>query len=593
MGAEGGVFPPSVTRTLSSTGLRISAAAGSATAARMPARSKSPRSTSDEWRMAFPWPASGILCRQTSINSPRSGTSGGTAVTKIYLPFARAAQRPTARGEMMLRTLLGLLLTVMGCAAQAAPNFDGQSWWSTVEILADDKFEGRETGSTGERQAQGYIVEQLKALGIEPAGSDGYYQRVKLRTTEIQEGSSSLALVRNGHAQPLTLGEQAYFSTRYVLAPKVEAPLVFVGYGLKIPEQGYDDLAGLDLKGKVAVLLTGSPAEIPSALSAHYQSRAERWRVLKAAGAIGLTFNPAYAELLFEGTGYTFAEIAALGKDRKALPRSPLGLSISAVIHTTSHEVDSSNVIARIPGRDPKLKSEYVVLSAHIDHLGVGAPINGDRIYNGAMDNGSGSALLLDVARSLKQARAPIKRSVLFVWVTGEEKGLLGSKFFAAHPTVPPKSMIADINTDMFLPVIPLKALTVYGLAESDLGDRVAQIATDHGLRVQPDPAPLHNVFIRSDQYNFVRHGVPSVMIDVAATDEADMQTLKEWRANRYHAPSDDVNQPVNLATAAGNEEVIRALTITVADEPARPAWKQDSFFRRYAAAGPTGATAR
>jgi Zn-dependent M28 family amino/carboxypeptidase len=536
---------------------------------------------------------------------------------------------------MMLRTLLGLSLTVLGCAAQAAANFDGQSWWSTVKTLADDKFEGRETGSTGERQAQGYIVEQLKALGIEPAGSDGYYQRVKLRTMEIQEGSSSLALVRNGHAQPLTLGEQAYFSTRYVLAPKVEAPLVFVGYGLQIPEQGYDDLAGLDLKGKVAVLLTGSPAEIPSALSAHYQSRAERWRVLKAAGAIGMisipnpasmemswsrmalnrnlpsmdlvgpefdetagsqiavTFNPAYAELLFEGTGYTFAEIAALGKERKALPRSPLGLSISAVIHTTSHEVDSTNVVARLPGRDPKLKSEYVVLSAHIDHLGVGAPINGDRIYNGAMDNGSGSALLLDVARSLKQARAPIKRSVLFVWVTGEEKGLLGSKFFAAHPTVPPKSMIADINTDMFLPVIPLKALTVYGLAESDLGDRVAQIATDQGLRVQPDPAPLHNVFIRSDQYNFVRHGIPSVMIDVAATDEADMQTLKEWRANRYHAPSDDVNQPVNLATAAGYEEVIRALTITVADEPARPAWKQDSFFRRYAAAGPTGAIAR
>ena len=137
----------------------------------------------------------------------------------------------------MLRTLLGLLLTVLGCTAQAAANFDGQSWWSTVKTLADDKFEGRETGSTGERRAQGYIVQQLKALGIEPAGSDGYYQRVKLRTTDIQEGSSSLALVRNGHAQPLTLGEQAYFSTRYPLAPKVDAPLVFVGYGLNIPEQ--------------------------------------------------------------------------------------------------------------------------------------------------------------------------------------------------------------------------------------------------------------------------------------------------------------------------------------------------------------------
>jgi Zn-dependent M28 family amino/carboxypeptidase len=526
----------------------------------------------------------------------------------------------------MLRILLGLLLTIMTCAAQASANFDGQSWWSTVKILADDKFEGRETGSAGERQAQAYIVQQLKALGIQPAGSNGYYQRLKLRTTEIQEASSSLALVRDGHSQPLSLGEQAYFSTRYALAPKVDAPLVFVGYGLKIPEQGYDDLAGLDLNGKVAVVLTGSPAEIPSALSAHYQSRAERWKILKAAGAIGVVsipnpasmemswsrmtlnralpsmdlvgpefdetagsqlaviFNPAYADLLFEGTGHTFAEIAALGKDRKALPRFPLGVSISAVIQTSSHEVDSTNVVARMPGRDPKLKREYVVLSAHIDHLGVGAPINGDPIYNGAMDNGSGSALLLDVARSLKRTHAPIKRSVLFVWVTAEEKGLLGSKYFAAHPTVAPKSMIADINTDMFLPIIPLKTLTVYGLQESDLGDRVAQVAADHGIRVQADPAPLHNVFIRSDQYSFVRHGIPSVMIDVAPSGAAEEQTLKDWRASHYHAPSDDANQPVDLATAAGYLEVIRALTLDVANDPARPAWKQDSFFRRYAA---------
>jgi Zn-dependent M28 family amino/carboxypeptidase len=426
----------------------------------------------------------------------------------------------------------------------------------------------------------------------------------------------------------LTLGEQAYFGTRYGLAPKVDAPLVFVGYGLVIPEQHYDDLAGLDLKGKVAVVLTGSPADIPSALSAHYQSRAERWKVLKAAGAIGLisipnpaslevpwsrmalnrtlpsmdlvgpefdetagsqlsvVFNPAYAELLFEGSGHSFAQIAALGKDRNALPRFPLAVSISAVAHTSSHEVDSTNVVARIPGRDAKLKSEYVVLSAHIDHLGIGAPIDGDRIYNGAMDNGSGSALLLDVARSLKKLREPLKRSVLFVWVTAEEKGLLGSKFFAAHPTVPVKSMVADINSDMFLPIIPLKVLTVYGLAESDLGDRVAQVAADRGLRVQPDPAPLHNVFIRSDQYNFVRQGIPSVMIDVAATDEAEEKTLKDWRTSRYHAPSDDTGQPVELATAAGYEEVIRALAVAVANDPGRPAWKQDSFFRRYPGGG-------
>ena len=529
-------------------------------------------------------------------------------------------------GHGKLRNFLVVPFLALTCAAQAAEHFDGETWWSTVKVLADDKYQGRDTGSIGEHQAQAYIVQQLKALGLEPAAEHGYYQSVRLQTLELEEASSSLALVRDGHAQPLTLGEQAFFSTRYALAPKVDAPLVFVGYGLNIPEQRYNDFAGLDLKGKVAVIVTGSPAEIGSSLSAHYQSRAERWKVLKAAGAIGfisipnpasmemswsrvalnrnlpsmnlvgpefdetagselsVVFNPADADMLLAGSGHTFAEIAALAKDRKVLPRFPLSLSVSAVMHTSTHAVKSTNIVARIPGNDPRLKAEYVVLSAHIDHVGVGAPINGDRIYNGAMDNGSGSALLLDVARSLKRAQTPLKRSVLFVWVTGEEKGLLGSKFFAAHPTVNPTSMIADINTDMFLPIIPLKVLTVYGLAESDLGDRVAKVAADQGLRVQADPAPLHNVFIRSDQYNFIRHGIPSVMIDVGASGANEEKILKDWRTERYHAPSDDANQPVDLATAAGYEEVIRALTILVADDPSRPAWKQDSFFRRYAA---------
>jgi Zn-dependent M28 family amino/carboxypeptidase len=526
----------------------------------------------------------------------------------------------------VLRTLLPALLLVLTCAAQAADHFDGKTWWDTVKVLADDKFEGRDTGSSGERQAQAYIVQRLKSFGVEPAGSNGYYQTVRLRTLEIQEADSTLALVRDGRAQPITLGEQAFFSTRIAPAPQLAAPLVFVGYGLNIPEKNHNDLAGLDLKGKIAVVFTGSPADIPSALSAHYQSRAERWKALEAAGAVGfisipnpasmdipwsrmalnrnhpsmelvgpefdetagaqlaVTFNPAYADLLLEGTGHTFAEIAALGKERKAMPRFPLLVSLRATARTSARDVESSNIVARIPGRDPSLKGEYVVLSAHIDHLGIGEPINGDRIYNGAMDNASGSALLLDVARSLEHSRTQLQRSVLFVWVTGEEKGLLGSKYFAAHPTIAPTSMIADINTDMFLPIVPLKLLTVYGLAESDLGDRAAAVADRLGLRVQPDPAPLRNVFIRSDQYNFVRRGVPSLMIDVGYIPGApEEKILQDWRTERYHAPSDDANQPVDLAAAAAYEELIRALTIQVANDPVRPAWKPDSFFRRYA----------
>jgi Zn-dependent M28 family amino/carboxypeptidase len=524
---------------------------------------------------------------------------------------------------------LGFCVTLPVFAQQAAKNdFDGKTWWDYVKVLADDNMEGRETGSPGLKRAEAYVVEQLKSDGVEPAGTEGYYQPVKFEVRQIVEKDSSIALFRDGKSEPLTLGEDAFFNTRVNLAPEIEAPLVFVGYGLTIPEKNYDDLAGLDLKGKIAVIFGGSPAEMPGALASHYQSAGERWKSLRKAGVLGVVtlpnpasmdipwsrmslnrahpsmeladaslnetegeklsmiVNPASAEKLFAGSGHTFAEIAALGKDRKPLPRFPLAVSIKAVTKVEKSEVESANVIGKLPGNDPALKNEYVVLSAHIDHLGIGEPINGDKIYNGAMDNGSGSALLLDVARSLKQDPAAHKRSILFAFVCGEEKGLLGSKYFAAHSTVPAKSIVADINTDMFLPLIPLKVLTVYGLQESDLGDIVREVAQAQGVKVQPDPEPLRNSFIRSDQYSFIRHGLPALAKKVGYEQGSpDAKLYKDWLTTRYHAPSDDTNQPVDLQSAAAFEEIVQGLTIAVANRPERPQWKSDSFFRRYAQA--------
>src|SRR5579864_2821877 len=417
----------------------------------------------------------------------------------------------------MLKKLLpvaSLLVAISALSQQTAPTqFDGKTWWDYVKVLADDNMEGRETGSAGLRRAETYIVDQLKQAGLQPAGTDGYYQKAKFTSREIVEKDSSLALVRDGKVEPLTLGEDAFFSTRIDLAPEVQAPLVFVGYGLSIPEKNYDDLAGLDLKGKVAVILNGSPADVPGPLASHHQSAAERWKALHKAGAVGvigianpasmdipwsrmalsrtrpgmalagqefnetegeklaLYFNPAKADKLFQGSGHSFEELLKVAKDRRQLPRFPLTASIKAKAKLEKKDLESANVIAKLPGIDPEFKNEYVVLSAHIDHIGIGEPINGDRIYNGAMDNASGSALLLEVASSLKKSPEKLKRSLLFLFVTGEEKGLLGSKYFTAHPTVDPKSMVADINVDMFLPIVPLKILTVFGLAESDLGN--------------------------------------------------------------------------------------------------------------------------
>jgi len=301
---------------------------------------------------------------------------------------------------------------------------------------------------------------------------------------------------------------------------------------------------------------------------------------------LAMYFNPADAEKLFLGSGHSFDEILSIAKERKQLPRFPLTASIKAKATLEKKDLESANVIAKLPGGDPELKNEYVVLSAHIDHLGIGEPINGDRIYNGAMDNASGSALLLDVASSLKKSPEKLKRSLLFLFVTGEEKGLLGSKYFTAHPTVDPKSMVADINVDMFLPIVPLKILTVFGLAESDLGDAAREVAQAHGITVQADPEPQRNIFIRSDQYNFIRHGIPALAMGVgAAPGSPEQKIFKEWLTQRYHAPSDDLNQPVDLSAAALYEEVIRGLMISVAQSLQRPKWKQDSFFRRYSAA--------
>jgi len=525
-----------------------------------------------------------------------------------------------------------LVSTLLLSQSAPSPQFDGKSWWGYVKVLAADDMEGRETGSEGLRKAQAYVVDELKKNGIEPAGSDGYYQSVKLRSRQIQEDQSSLALVHGGKTQPLVLGDDAMFSTRVDLAPTVEAPLVFVGYGLRVPEMQYDDLSGLDLKGKVAVLLVGSPGQMPSALASHYQSLAERWKGFQQAGVIGIVtiqnpaamdipwerqrlartrpsmsladpalddavgqklaviFNPARAQKLFEGTGHSFDEIAALGKDRKPLPRFPLNASIKAHATMLTKEVDSANIVAKIPGSDPVLKDEYVVLSAHLDHLGIGEPIRGDRIYNGAMDNASGSAVLLDTAASLKRSSEKMKRSVLFLFLTAEEKGLLGSKYFAAHPTVPPGSMIANINIDMFLPIFPLKLLTVYGLAESDLGDLARDVAQSQGLHVQPDPEPLRNAFIRSDQYNFIRHGIPAIAMKVGFEKGSPEEKIEHaWLTERYHAPSDDLDQPVDLAAAGKYEDVIRALLVTVSNSNGRPQWKQDSFFRRFAEAKRAG----
>jgi hypothetical protein len=515
---------------------------------------------------------------------------------------------------------------VVFCAwAEGGP--DGARWWSHVLVLADDRLEGRNTGTPGHREAAEYVAREFERAGLKPAGTDGYFQPVRLISREIDEAHSSLTLIRgSGEREPLVLGRDAILSSRVEPAPSLEAGLVFAGHGLSIPEAHHDDFAGLDVRGKLVVVLSGAPPSIAGPLASHMQSAAERAALLKRLGAIGfvsimnprnmdipweraalarfmpsmsladptmdesrglklmVAVNPAHADKLLAGSGHTFREILDAAAADRPLPHFTIPAVLKAAAAVKHADVVSENVAAIRPGSDPKLKDEYVVFTAHLDHLGIGKPINGDAIYNGAMDNASGIAAMLDVAAILKESGVRLRRSVLFVAVTAEEKGLLGSRFFANAPTVAPESIVANINTDMFMPLFPLKKLTIYGMDESDLGDDAAAAARELGVEPQRDPEPKRNVFIRSDQYSFIRRGVPALAFKVGfdrGSPEEKVQT--RWLTERYHAPSDDLAQPVDRQAAGAFDVLMAKVLERIANREGQPRWKESSFFRRFA----------
>jgi Zn-dependent M28 family amino/carboxypeptidase len=521
---------------------------------------------------------------------------------------------------------LAVFTATVGLAAETTPaNEEEARWWEHVKVLADDGLQGRQTGTEGYRKAAAYVVSQFEKAGLKPAGSDGFLQAVPFSRRRIVEEASRVVLVRDGKETPLQLGADLTINLRAALAPSVDAPLVFVGYGLSAPEAGHDDLAGLDLKGKVAVYFAGAPAAIGGALASHYQQAGVRWQALEAAGAIGGliipnprtmeqpweqtarsrlnavmtladprfddlagmqiagTVNPGSAERLFAGSPHSLADLRALLDSRKLLPRFALPASLRARITLDSSPLQSDNVVALLPGSDPALAREHLVLTAHLDHVGVGAPVNGDSIYNGAMDNASGIATMLEAARSLAAADPKPKRSVLFVAVTAEEHGLLGSRYFAGNPTVPKSSIIANVNMDMFLPLFPMKAVMVLGLDESDLGDRVRATAGRMSLGVTPDLEPERNRFTRSDQYRFITQGIPALALKVGFEPGSPEAVIDaNWTRERYHLPSDDLQQPVDLGAAVAFTRLVTALAADVANHPMAPQWKPKSFFRRF-----------
>jgi hypothetical protein len=525
--------------------------------------------------------------------------------------------------------IAGLTIFQAGFAADAVhAQRVGARCWQDVRLLADDGMEGRRAGSPGHRRAAEFVAENFRKSWLKPGGTGGYLQEVRLESRRIIEASSSLKLVSPSGERALKLGDDGSILLRGVITRDVDAPLVFVEHGLVLPQYGVDDLAGLDLKGKVVVAFNAAPASVTGSAGAHFGSAAERWKVYRAAGAIGVLlmpnpnsmdlpwervmqnrlepsmvlkgvedlyagmhlavmFNPARLSMLLEGTGRNPDELLALLKEGKPMPHFDLPTHVVAKVEATISEITSENVIGILPGSDPALRDEFVVLSAHLDHLGVRSEDQGqdagqdldDRIFNGAMDNASGIAVLMQIARDLSRHKAP-RRSIVFAAVTAEELGLLGSRAYVADAQSRGQHIVADLNTDMFLPLFPMKQLVVFGLEESDLADDARAVATRLGIEVQTDPQPRRNRFIRSDQYSFIRAGIPALATKIGfleGTPEAEID--RRWFAERYHAVGDSPDQPVDLAAIGTYEELMRRLALRIANRSEAPRWYDTSVF--------------
>jgi len=489
-------------------------------------------------------------------------------------------------------------------AASAAATIRPEAISAEVRFLASDLLEGRGTGARGHELAAAYVSSQLQGLGLEPAGEDGtYYQWVPLRAARVTSSSLDVLPAR-GPPVALTSGTDFLASPDLARGQAdVTAPLVFVGFGVQAPEYRYDDLAGVDLKGKIAVVFQFAPLTdrddffpgLPSALYSEYRRklrllhdrgvagvllvrtpradrvlpwdvvvRAQRfesmallnngemqpWLTVPKASLKGEAF-----QRLLQLSGRTESMADLLAACESGHPRS-FSLGISARLRVTSpvRALRSPNVIGRLPAATGSPSAaETVVYSAHLDHLGIGEPENGDAIYNGAADNAAGVATVLEVARAFTRLPERPRRAILFLLVTAEEKGLLGSEYFVGHPTVPLDRIVADINVDSGYPLFPVTSVQARGADHSSLLRDVQVAASALGYQLRPESEPEQNSFIRSDQYNFVRAGIPAIFAAESPADDTPAQreqALAE-RKRRYHRPADEWRPDIDFAPAA------------------------------------------
>lgn len=508
-----------------------------------------------------------------------------------------------------------------------ALRISGDRLRADVVFLADDLFEGRGTGTRGYDLAARYMAARMALVGLAPAGTDGYLLPVPFRRGRLIEAQSSLALVNSkGIAQPLRMPEDALMSPDLTATDRsIEAPLVFVGYGVAAPELGHDDFAGLDVRGKVLVQFRGAPPRFPHNERAFYSNGLVKDAIAAGRGAVGIvqvlkpddqarapweksvrqsrlpgfrwvdgkgepanvqpalvvsaSLSPAGIERLFAFAPRTFAQVVADAESSRA-GGFEFGTRLRARRVSEHAAVSSPNVVGLLRGSDKRLANECIVVSAHLDHLGISEPVAGDSINNGAYDNGSGCAMLLELARAMRALPTAPRRSVLFLAVTGEEKGLQGSDHFARHAAPLGLDVVGNVNLDMVLTLTPMKQVVLFGAQHSSIGPVFERAARQAGLTPVPDPMPSEVVFVRSDQFSFIKQGVPAVFPVSGGDGTAEGRAqIARWRMEDYHAPSDDMDQPFHWDSAARFTRMALLGTWQLADAPSRPTWNKGDFF--------------
>ncbi len=514
-------------------------------------------------------------------------------------------------------------------SAQAL-NEGAQRIQADVAYLAADAREGRATGSVGFDQAADYVATRFKNLGLEPAGDNGtFFQRVPLLEATRQQNGAVLKLQQDNFIQEFIFEKEFLPGVNFNQPThSITAAMVFVGQGVFAPDLKHNDYAGVTLRDKIAVVFDGAPEYFPITQRAFYSSRNEKLKQLSERGAVGVLYisNPkkeAERPWAMDSGNWAVPGMRLLDKNQMPIDSFPqLQASASVSLEATRKILDgakysadvlfdqlkqgslkafdlpgtmtiagntqlrtleSRNIVARLPGSDAKLATENVVFSAHLDHIGIGAAVNGDTIYNGALDNALGVGIMLEAARSASVLSTKPKRSMLFIAVTGEEKGLLGADYFAKNPTVAKNSIVANINMDMPVILTELLDVVTIGTDHSSLQKQVEQAASDIGFLLSPDPAPDQVVFVRSDQFAFIRQGIPAVFLDggVVAKDPniIGKELLEKFLKNHYHQPSDDLKQPIHYPTAAKMAALNARIGQLVADDPYRPRWNLGDFF--------------